>query len=135
MKSPTQTAMATPDRSQAGSGAVAAQQAEAHAAIPDDDQPEEAVDHRHDRCLDLQQVAEQQLLGELVDDQRRRDQDHGLAIDASHARLSTAPSQRWQISGCLADLPTSSSTCQQRAHLSPVGQRRHDGDAGDVGQA
>ena len=33
--------------------------------------------------------------------------------------MATASSQRRQSSGCLADLPTSLSTCQQRAHLSP----------------
>src|SRR5579883_1826353 len=99
-------------------GPVAAQQAEAHAAVPDDDEPEKALDHRN-HAARRRQIAEQQLLGELVDDEGGGDQRHGLAIERSHPRASTAPSQRTQISGCRADLPTSSSTCQQRAHLLP----------------
>src|SRR4029079_6750865 len=68
----------------------------------------------------LEEIVEQQMLGHLVSDQSRDEERHGLAIDRSHARFSTAPSQRWQMSGCLADVPTSSSTCQQRAHFSPL---------------
>src|SRR4029450_13773413 len=98
---------------------VAAHQAEADAAIPHDHQPEEAVDHRHYGALGRHQVAEQELLGELVSDQGDDDQGHRLAIDAPH-HAATASSQRSQSSGCSADLPTSCSTCQQRAHLVPL---------------
>ncbi len=81
----------------------------------------------------LHQVAEQELLGKLVDDQSGGDEGHGLTIDASHARLSTASSQREaEQRMLLADLPTSWSTRQQRAHFLPVGQGRHDANAGDV---
>src|SRR5947199_5026959 len=60
------------------------------------------------------------MLGDLVEDEGGHDQRHGLAVERPHASASTAPSQRRQISGWLADLPTSSSTCQQRAHFSPL---------------
>src|SRR6266851_5677083 len=99
-----------------GQGAVAAQQTEAHAAVPHDHQPEEALDHRHDGAR-LHQIAQQELLGRLVGHQGRDDQDHRLALDRPHEL--TASSQRRQSSGWPADLPTSSRTCQQRAHLLP----------------
>src|SRR5262245_32255045 len=62
---------------------LVAHQTEADAAVPDDHQTEETVDDRHDGA-GLHQVAQQELLGELVGNQGDHDQGHGLAVDASH---------------------------------------------------